>query len=142
MSVSNTDNNQQHSEAIQQDDNHVIAERREKLKAIREAAKANGGAAFPNDFKPEHQAAALHAEFGGFDNEVLDPKAIRVSIAGRMMLKRVMGKASFATVQDSTGRIQLFISKDNLSSADSEAIYDAFKHWDLGDIIAAEGVLF
>ena len=142
MSVSNTENNQQNSEAIHQDDNHVIAERREKLKAIREAAKTNGGAAFPNDFKPEHKAAELHAEFGGFENEVLDPKAVRVSIAGRMMLKRVMGKASFATVQDSTGRIQLFISKDNLSSADSEAIYEAFKHWDLGDIIAAEGVLF
>jgi lysyl-tRNA synthetase class 2 len=142
MSVSNTENNQQNNEVVQQDENHVIAERREKLKAIREASKANGGAAFPNDFKPEHKAAELHAEFGGFDNEVLDPKAVRVSIAGRMMLKRVMGKASFATVQDSTGRIQLFISKDNLTSADNEAIYDAFKHWDMGDIVAAEGVLF
>jgi lysyl-tRNA synthetase class 2 len=142
MSVSNTENNQQNTEVVHQDENHVIAERREKLKAIRESVKASGGTAFPNDFKPEHKAAELHAEFGGFDNEVLDPKAVRVSIAGRMMLKRVMGKASFATVQDSTGRIQLFISKDNLTSADSEAIYDAFKHWDLGDIVAAEGVLF
>ena len=140
--MSNTENNQQNSEAIHQDDNHVIAERREKLKAIREAAKANGGAAFPNDFKPEHKAAELHAEFGGFENEVLDPKAVRVSIAGRMMLKRVMGKASFATIQDSTGRIQLFISKDNLSGENAEALYEAFKHWDLGDILAAEGVLF
>ncbi|MFZ3088767.1 MAG: lysine--tRNA ligase [Methylotenera sp.] len=142
MSVSNKENNQQNNEVIQQDENHVIAERREKLKAIREAAKLNGSAAFPNDFKPEHQASVLHAEFGGFDNEVLDPKAVQVSIAGRMMLKRVMGKASFATVQDSTGRIQLFISKDNLTDDNREAIYDAFKHWDLGDIIAAEGALF
>src|SRR5690606_6936374 len=115
-----------------------MVERREKLKAIREAAKANGAAAFPNDFKPDYQASALHAEFGGFDNEVLEPKAVEVSIAGRMMLKRVMGKASFATVQDSSGRIQLFISKENVG----EELYDAFKKWDMGDILAAEGVLF
>jgi len=120
-------------EIPQIDENHVIAERREKLKVIR--AK---GVAFPNDFKPEHQAKALHAEFGGFENEVLDPKAVKVSIAGRMMLKRVMGKASFATVQDSTGRIQLFISKDNIG----EDLYEVFKHWDLGDIVAASGALF
>ncbi|MGQ0442424.1 MAG: lysine--tRNA ligase [Methylophilaceae bacterium] len=124
------------------DENHVIQERREKLKAIRETAQLNGGAAFPNDAKPTHQAAAIHAEFGSVDNDMLDPKAVQVSIAGRMMLKRVMGKASFATVQDSSGRIQLFISKDNLSDTDNEAIYEAFKHWDLGDIIAAKGVLF
>jgi lysyl-tRNA synthetase class 2 len=120
------------------DENHVIAERREKLKAIRESAKACGKAAFPNDFKPSYQASVLHAEFGGFDNEVLEPKAVEVSIAGRMMLKRVMGKASFATVQDSSGRIQLFISKENVG----EELYDAFKKWDMGDILAAEGVLF
>ncbi len=142
MSVSNTENNQQANEIVQQDENHVIAERREKLKAIREAVKANGGAAFPNDFKPEHKAAELHAEFGGFDKEVLDPKEVRVSVAGRMMLKRVMGKASFATIQDSTGRIQLFISKDNLTAENAEALYEAFKHWDLGDILAAEGLMF
>ncbi len=120
------------------DENHVIAERREKLKAIREAAQSNGTAAFPNDFKPDSQASVLHAEFGGFDNEVLEPKAVEVSIAGRMMLKRVMGKASFATVQDSSGRIQLFVSRENIG----EELYDAFKKWDMGDILAAEGVLF
>jgi len=126
------------SSEVLQDENHVIAERREKLKAIREAAKANGTAAFPNDFKPDFQASVLHAEFGGFDNEVLEPKAVDVSVAGRMMLKRVMGKASFATVQDSSGRIQLFVSRENIG----EALYDAFKKWDMGDIVAAEGVLF
>ncbi|MEY3746876.1 MAG: hypothetical protein RL194_335 [Pseudomonadota bacterium] len=126
------------SSEVLQDENHVIAERREKLKAIREAAKANGTAAFPNDFKPDFQASVLHAEFGGFDNEVLEPKAVEVSVAGRMMLKRVMGKASFATVQDSSGRIQLFVSRENIG----EALYDAFKKWDMGDILAAEGVLF
>lgn len=138
----NEQNNQQMNEVPAIDENHVIAERREKLKAIRENAKVNGSVAFPNDFKPEHQAVALHAEFGGFDNEVLQPRAVHVSIAGRMMLKRVMGKASFATVQDSTGRIQLFVSKDNFTDENSEAVYESFKHWDLGDIIAAKGVLF
>ncbi len=142
MSVSNTENNQQASVVPNQDENHVIAERREKLKALREAAKQNGHAVFPNDFKPDNKAADLHAEFGGFDKEVLDPKAVRVSVAGRMMLKRVMGKASFATIQDSTGRIQLFISKDGLHGENAEALYESFKHWDLGDIVAAEGVMF
>jgi lysyl-tRNA synthetase class 2 len=116
-----------------QDENHVIAERREKLKAIREK-----GVAFPNDFKPEHFAASLHAQFGEQENETLDTQAVVVKVAGRMMLKRVMGKASFATIQDKTGRVQLFISKDNIG----EELYDSFKHWDLGDIVAAVGVIF
>lgn len=116
-----------------QDENHVIAERREKLKAIR--AK---GVAFPNDFKPEHVAADLHAEHGEHEQEVLEAKAATVKVAGRMMLKRVMGKASFATVQDRSGRIQLFISKENIG----EELYEDFKRWDLGDIIAAVGVMF
>ena len=127
MSVSEQDN------VIPVDENHVIAERREKLKAIREK-----GVAFPNDFKPQHQASALHAEFGAAENETLEPLAKQVVIAGRMMLKRVMGKASFATVQDTSGRIQLFISKDNIG----EEVYEAFKHWDMGDILGATGVLF
>ena len=116
-----------------QDENHVIAERREKLKAIRAA-----GIAFPNDFKPEQFAADLHHQYDALENEVLEGKAVAVKIAGRMMLKRVMGKASFATVQDRSGRIQLFISKDNIG----EEIYESFKHWDLGDIVAAHGVVF
>jgi lysyl-tRNA synthetase class 2 len=116
-----------------QDENHVIAERREKLKAIRAA-----GVAFPNDFKPEHFAADLHAQYGELENEALEGKAVTVKVAGRMMLKRVMGKASFATLQDRSGRIQLFISKDNIG----EEIYESFKHWDLGDIVAAVGLMF
>jgi lysyl-tRNA synthetase, class II len=121
-----------------QDENHVMAERREKLKAIREAAKANNGAAFPNDFKPDALAANIHADHGDAENEALEAKAIRVKMAGRMMLKRVMGKASFATVQDASGRIQLFISKENIG----DDIYESFKKWDMGDIVAAEGMLF
>lgn len=116
-----------------QDENHVIAERREKLKAIRAA-----GVAFPNDFKPEHFAADLHSQYGELENEALEGKAVTVKVAGRMMLKRVMGKASFATVQDRSGRVQLFISKDNIG----EEIYESFKHWDLGDIVAAVGLVF
>jgi len=116
-----------------QDENHVIAERREKLKAIRAA-----GVAFPNDFKPEHFAADLHQQYGALENEALEGMAVNVKIAGRMMFKRVMGKASFATVQDRSGRVQLFISKDNIG----EEIYESFKHWDLGDILAAIGVVF
>ena len=82
------------------DESHVITERRQKLKALREVAKVTKSAVFPNDFKPEHQAAALHAEYDALDKETLDPQAIPVVVAGRMMLKRVMGKASFATIQD------------------------------------------
>ncbi len=116
-----------------QDENHVIAERREKLKAIR----ANG-VAFPNDFKPEHFSADLHQQYGELENEALEAKLVTVKVAGRMMLKRVMGKASFATLQDRLGRVQLFISKDNIG----EEVYESFKHWDLGDIVAAVGVVF
>jgi len=117
----------------QQDENHVIAERREKLKALR--AQSN---AFPNDFRRADLAIDLHANFGALEGEELEAGAVRVAVAGRMMLKRVMGKASFATLQDMSGRIQLFISKDGIG----EEVYDAFKKWDMGDILGAEGVLF
>jgi len=119
------------------DDNQLIAERREKLKSLR-AAQADGkGVAFPNDFKPGHRAAALQAAHGAADAEVLDGTPVTVSVAGRMMLKRVMGKASFATVQDATGRIQLYVTRDALG----EELYAEFKRWDLGDIVGAEGTL-
>lgn len=120
------------------DDNQLIAERREKLSALREQAAASGSAVFPNDFKPQHRAAALHHQYDQSDNETLEPQAVAVSVAGRMMLKRVMGKACFATLQDATGRIQLYITQDMVGP---EALA-AFKHWDLGDIVACEGVLF
>ncbi|MEQ6433938.1 lysine--tRNA ligase [Comamonas sp. w2-DMI] len=120
-----------------QDENKLIAERREKLKTLREQAKASGNAAFPNDFKPEHRADALIAAHSGKEAEALEAEAIAVSVAGRMMLKRVMGKASFATIQDATGRIQIYVTRD----AVGEDVYADFKKWDLGDIIAAEGTL-
>jgi len=111
----------------------LIAERREKLAAIRAQ-----GVAFPNDFKPKHRAAELLRLHGEETNEQLEPQAIKVVMAGRLMLKRVMGKASFGTLQDASGRIQLFVTKDALG----DAAYDAFKRWDLGDILGAEGLLF
>jgi lysyl-tRNA synthetase class 2 len=120
------------------DDNTLIQERREKLAAIRAHAKASGAAAFPNDFKPRNQSMALLRKYGDLSNEQLEPQAVQVSLAGRMMLKRVMGKASFVTLQDGSGRIQLYVTRDALG----EDVYAAFKHWDLGDILGAEGTLF
>ena len=115
------------------DENKIIAERREKLQALRQQ-----GVAFPNDFRPTHQAAALHAEHGETDQATLEAQPVEVAIAGRMMLKRVMGKASFATVQDGSGQIQFYVTRDKVG----EEVYAAFKHWDLGDIISARGELF
>jgi lysyl-tRNA synthetase, class II len=120
------------------DDNQLILERREKLAAIRARASAEGGAAFPNDFKPAHSSLELLHKFGEMPNEELEPQAVKVALAGRMMLKRVMGKASFCTLQDGSGRIQLFVTRDALG----DAAYEAFKHWDLGDILGAQGLLF
>ncbi|MDH4418053.1 MAG: lysine--tRNA ligase [Acidovorax sp.] len=125
-----------------QDDNQLIAERREKLRALREVQANGGGVAFPNNFKPAHKAAQLHQDHGETATETLEATPVTVSVAGRMMLKRVMGKASFATVQDGSlgevgGRIQLYVTRD----AVGEELYAAFKHWDLGDIVGAEGTL-
>ncbi|GAB4397095.1 MAG: lysine--tRNA ligase [Rhodoferax sp.] len=120
------------------DENLLMAERRDKLKALRQAQRAGQGPAFPNDFKPSDHAADLHAAHDASSPEALEQAATPARVAGRMMLKRVMGKASFATLQDGSGRIQLYIKRD----AVGDAVYDAFKHWDLGDILGAEGTLF
>ncbi|PPC95117.1 MAG: lysine--tRNA ligase [Methylotenera sp.] len=128
----------QENNVVAVDENHVMAERREKLKTIRETAKANGAAAFPNNFKPQDKASVLQEKYNELDKESLDPQAIQATVAGRMMLKRVMGKASFATIQDATGRIQLYVARDEVG----EEIYESFKHWDLGDIMGATGRLF
>jgi lysyl-tRNA synthetase, class II len=121
-----------------EDENKLIAERREKLKALREGQMQGKGIAFPNDFKPGHRAADLLAHHGSKAPERLEEQAIQASVAGRMMLKRVMGKASFATLQDASGRFQIYVTRDGVG----EEAYAAFKHWDLGDIIGAEGKLF
>ncbi len=143
MSVSNEQNQQPSNEVISVDENHVIAERREKLKAIRDTASNKGGVAFPNDFKPLHKAADLIAAHADKENEAFEASPVDVVVAGRMMLKRVMGKASFATIQDGSGdhagsRIQLYIGRDVIG----EEVYEQFKHWDLGDFLGATGHLF
>ena len=118
----------------QQDENKLIAQRREKLTAMREL-----GNAFPNDFRRDSLAAEIHAEYGHHSAEELEQMQVRVKVAGRMMAKRIMGKASFTQLQDMSGRIQLFLQRDNLP----EGVYnEGFKKWDVGDIIGAEGVVF
>jgi len=114
------------------DENHLIAERRAKLARLRER-----GGAFPNDFRRNALAADLMTAYGAKSGEALDAAAVRVSVAGRMRAKRVMGKASFAKLEDSSGAIQIFLQQSALGE-----VYDDFKGWDVGDVIGAEGVLF
>jgi lysyl-tRNA synthetase class 2 len=115
------------------DENPIIAERRAKLARLREL-----GPAFPNDFTRSHHAGELQTRFGTVEREALARDNVEVALAGRVMLKRVMGKASFATVQDTSGRIQFYISDDDTGAA----AHEAFKGWDIGDIVAARGELF
>ena len=118
----------------EQDENKLIAERRSKLASLREE-----GNPFVNDFKPKDLAQNLHEEFDEVSNEALEEGNNGVSVAGRIMLKRVMGKASFVQLQDSSGQIQLFITRDELN----DGFYnDQFKKWDIGDIVGVTGVLF
>src|SRR5450830_1874769 len=132
-------NNQNAASELPVDENSIIAERRAKLDAIR--AK---GIAFPNDFRPTHKAADLQAQYGDIGREELEELHVEVSIGGRMMLKREAGKkAAFATLQDASGiradgRIQLYVTTDKTGEAEMEA----FRHYDLGDILGIEGVLF
>ncbi len=115
------------------DENRLIAQRREKLAELREQ-----GNAFPNDFRRNVMNAELSAEYADWSAEQLAETPRRVKIAGRMMTKRVMGKASFANIRDMSGDMQLYVKRDDLP----EGVYAQFKRWDLGDIIAAEGVMF
>lgn len=115
------------------DENHLIAERRGKLTKLRAE-----GVAYPNDFTPDSAAGQLHASYDELDKETLAGLAKSVKIAGRLMLKRVMGKASFATLQDSSGRIQIYLDKNTIG----EDLYAQFKTWDIGDILAVEGSMF
>jgi lysyl-tRNA synthetase class 2 len=119
------------------DENSIISERRSKLDELRKL-----GVAFPNQFKPENLSSELHKNFDTDDKETLEKKGIEVSVSGRMMLKRVMGKASFATIQDNNGRIQLYVTRDFINSDDNPELYAQFKKWDLGDIVGAKGKLF
>ncbi|MEO6264417.1 MAG: lysine--tRNA ligase [Luteimonas sp.] len=121
------------------DENHLIAERRAKLAALR-----TQGVAFPNDFRRADYAQDLqdaHADAEHWTGEALEGEGRRVALAGRLLAKRVMGKAAFAQIQDVSGRIQLFLSKDALQATALGDVYDAFKGWDVGDIVAATGTL-
>ena len=117
------------------DENFLIAERRAKLTALR----GEGGIAFPNEFRRDEYAGDLQTQFADAETwtaEALEAKGQRVAIAGRILLKRVMGKASFVQIQDESGRIQLFLQANVLGE-----VYDAFKGWDVGDIVGAQGTL-
>jgi lysyl-tRNA synthetase class 2 len=119
------------------DENKLIAERRAKLAAWRVAAAAAGVPAFPNDFRRDVLASLLAAEYGEKPAEWFDANPVKVQVAGRMMSQRVMGKVSFAKLQDRTGQIQVFLQRDVLGEA-----YEAFKKYDVGDILATTGTLF
>ncbi len=115
------------------DENRLIAQRREKLSTLRET-----GSAYPNDFRRDALAADLHARHDDAESEELQAAAIEVAVAGRMLGKRVMGKASFATLRDMTGDIQMFVQRDALP----EGVYPSFRQWDLGDVLGVRGTLF
>jgi lysyl-tRNA synthetase class 2 len=114
------------------DENHLIAERRAKLAKLR--ARGN---AFPNDFRRNALAADLLTAYGAKSAAALDAEPIHVSIAGRLRIKRVMGRASFAKLEDTSGTVQVFLQQQALGES-----YDEFKGWDVGDFVGAEGTLF
>ncbi len=126
--------NDENKTLTQEDEHKLIAQRREKLAQLREQEIA-----YPNDFRRDSLAEGLHLEYDDKTADELEAMQVRVLVAGRMMAKRVMGKASFATLQDMSGQIQLFLQRDNLP----EGVYnEQFKKWDIGDLIGAEGVMF
>ena len=119
--------------AQEQDENHIIAERRAKLAEWRATGKA-----YPNDFERENISGKIVELYDAKTAEELEANPVEVKVAGRIMLKRVMGKASFITISDVGGRIQLYVARDKVG----EETYAAFKRWDIGDIVGAVGTLF
>jgi lysyl-tRNA synthetase class 2 len=117
---------------VHADDNHIVAERREKLARLR-----SRGYAFPNDFSREHTAAELHDAYGEASKEELDEAAVETAVAGRIVLRRGQGRASFLTLQDVSGRIQIYVRQDKVG----KEVYGDFKAWDVGDIIGVSGGL-
>lgn len=121
------------NDEIHKDENHIILERRHKLEELEKK-----GIAFPNTFEPKDNAYDLHNKYDSLSNEELVSKDIIVKLAGRIRLKRVMGKASFVTLQDEMYKIQIYVTKEKIS----ELKYEEFKHYDIGDIIGVSGKLF
>ncbi|KAG1694885.1 Lysine--tRNA ligase [Nymphon striatum] len=124
---------EQNTATPEQDENQLVALRREKLGQMREA-----GVAFPNAFQRDHYAQNLQDEYGDKEKPWFDDNEVRVTVAGRIMLKRVMGKASFITISDMSGRIQVYAQIKLLG----DELYESFKGWDSGDIVGVEGLLF
>ncbi|WP_455205439.1 lysine--tRNA ligase [Kaarinaea lacus] len=135
--MSDKENNTPDSETpeipSEQETNKLIAQRKEKLSAMRDV-----GIAYPNTFRRDALAVELHDLYGEKSNDELAAQPVRVKVAGRMMTRRIMGKNTFAHIQDMTGQIQLFIGRDELP----EGFYSDFKRWDIGDIVGAEGTVF
>ena len=119
------------------DDNEIVRLRRAKLAARREA-----GDAFPNDFRPTHRAAALHAEHGAKEREALSAEGVEVAVAGRLMTIRDMGKSAFATLRDGSGDIQLFAKLGGEIDGGEGAGFEAFTDADMGDVVGVRGTLF
>ena len=135
----NNENQSEETVITAEEENKLIAQRREKLTGLRALADEKGENVFPNSFRRDNLASDIFKEFESKTKEELDELNVRVAVGGRMMAKRVMGKASFAQLQDMTGRIQLFLQRDSLV----EGLYnEGFKKWDVGDIVGATGVLF
>jgi lysyl-tRNA synthetase, class II len=120
-------------EVVQEVENHIVAERRSKLTSIRKQKNA-----FPNKFKPLNTTSDIIKQYDSLSKDVLAQEQAQVVIAGRIMLKRVMGKVSFATLKDNGYNIQIYLNKANLG----DEVYDEFKNLDIGDIIGVDGVLF
>lgn len=118
---------------VEEDINAIVAQRKEKLAAMREK-----GNAFPNDFRRDTTSQPLHVEYDDKPAEYFDENKIEVACAGRIVLRRIMGKASFISIQDMSGKIQAYLRRDDLP----EGVYADFKHWDMGDIVGVKGTLF
>lgn len=116
----------------QLDESEVYLIRKEKLADLRST-----GFNFPNQFRREHLAHGLANEYGHIEKEALAQQQIKVVVAGRIVLRRIMGKASFFHIQDMSGRLQIYIRANDLPE-----VYEQFKHWDLGDIVGVRGELF
>ncbi len=115
-----------------QDESDIVAQRKAKLETLRQQ-----GNAFPNDFRRKHTAVELHTEHGKKSKEGLAEEKFETVIAGRIMLRRAMGKASFVTLQDRTGKIQAYIRQNDVG----EAAYGDFNSWDIGDIVGITGYM-
>ena len=121
------------NEDQEQDLPSLIAQRQSKLAVLKE----EGVNPYPNDFRRDNVTAELHAAYGESEKEALESSAITASVAGRVLLKRVMGKASFLTIQDYAGQIQIYVTRDALGESD----YAFFKTLDIGDIVGVTGTM-